>query len=82
MFQAIRDWADAQPTSEVRYDQAVALVISKGYTVEVCTISMNDFASSFHSCAYCETDAKACLEEYASLDVWVLDDDGNILFVE
>jgi len=25
---------------------------------------------------------RACLEEYASLDVWVLDDDGNILFVE
>jgi len=47
LLQAIRDWADAQPTSEVRYDQAVALVISKGYTVEVCTIFINDFCDFF-----------------------------------
>lgn len=47
LLQAIRDWADAQPTSEVRYDQAVALVISKGYTVEVCTKFINDFCDFF-----------------------------------
>jgi len=61
VYMAIRDWADAQPTSEVRYEQAVALVISKGYTVETLC---------------------ACLDEYASLDVWVLDGERNILFVE
>ena len=33
--QAIRDWADGQKTTEVPYDRAVALLVSKGHSKEV-----------------------------------------------
>jgi hypothetical protein len=57
---AIRDWADARGTSEVSYERATALLVSKGHNVAVLD---------------------ACLDEYASLDVWLLDNQRNITFV-
>lgn len=61
LAQAIRDWADGHQTTEVSYDRAVALLVSKGHAREVLD---------------------ACLEEYASLDVWMLDGEKNITFID
>jgi DNA replication licensing factor MCM7 len=60
VYMAIRDWADARGTSEVSYERATALLVSKGHNVAVLD---------------------ACLDEYASLDVWLLDSQRNITFV-
>ena len=60
VYMAIRDWADARGTSEVSYERATALLVSKGHNVAVLD---------------------ACLDEYASLDVWLLDNQRNITFV-
>lgn len=61
VYMAIRDWADEVRTSEISYERAVAILVSKGYSQEVLD---------------------ACLNEYAGLDVWVLDGDRNITFVD
>mmetsp|Transcript_13712 Transcript_13712/g.54209 ORF Transcript_13712/g.54209 Transcript_13712/m.54209 type:complete len:159 (-) Transcript_13712:542-1018(-) len=61
VYTALREWADAHFSTEVSYERALSLIVSKGYPKEVLD---------------------ACLEEYSSLDVLVLDGDNNILFVE
>mmetsp|Transcript_62855 Transcript_62855/g.152003 ORF Transcript_62855/g.152003 Transcript_62855/m.152003 type:complete len:724 (-) Transcript_62855:51-2222(-) len=61
VYLAIRDWADGHHTKVVPREQAVAILLGKGYSGEVL---------------------EACVEEYVHLDVWVLDEDSNIAFVD
>ena len=59
VYMAIRDWADAQGTSEVSRSRDGAA------------------GELRHNVAVLD----ACLDEYASLDVWLLDNQRNITFV-
>lgn len=38
-LKAIRDWADEVRTSEISYERAVAILVSKGYSQEVLFLS-------------------------------------------
>ena len=83
--QAIRDWADVQHTTEVSYERAVTLLVSKGHSREVRKLSSSQSCFSFGrralTCLRTQV-LDACLDEYASLDVWVLDGERNITFVD
>ena len=64
----------------------MTLLVSKGHSREVCSELCFPPAVFYR---FLESDVKvfaqvldACLDEYASLDVWVLDEERNITFVD
>ena len=78
-WQALREWADAHFSTEVSYERALSLIVSKGYPKEVqCLHNVSSIFSNTRQIQVLD----ACLEEYSSLDVLVLDGDNNIFFVE
>jgi len=79
VYTALREWADAHFSTEVSYERALSLIVSKGYPKEVRCLRV---VSSLFSNTRQMQVLDACLEEYSSLDVLVLDGDNNILFVE
>ena len=66
------------------------MVVNKGYEIEVTVLKMLDVSNCgyiYEAClsyilSFGRQVFHACLDEYAALDVWVLDEERNIAFVD